>query len=395
MKKSIFFSLLLFQAGLVVSGQDILPVKDGDIYSIEFANVKFSVDASTGGRVSSFKVNSNELLYTNKPDPTLWGSVLWPSPQNGGDKGWGWPPSVVIDLNPYNGTIAENKIIVVSEKDPNKSGLQVKKAYWGNDSDTSITLEYTMINITNAAFKVAPWEVTRIPSQGLLFFPKGDNTAYGDLAEYYSLVDGNYWYEYDNTQPKNIKSFSDGSQGWAATLNENHSLFIKRFDDTPLDKAAPQEDEIELWNSDLGYIEFENQAAYISLAPGDSLVWKMRWYLRQISQSISAKVGNPALVAEVLSVLDTTSVSVTENKGQLSSVFLYPNPCDGNYLNVSGIGEKNAQIEVIDMAGKVIFACHSSGQEVLRLNNLDLSAGVYTIKINTENRIESKKLVVR
>jgi len=397
MKKTLALASSLLLTSAIMVAQNVLPVKNGDIYILTVGNTEFSIDASMGGRVSSYKLDNKELLFTTPPNDdngTLYGSVLWPSPQNGGDKGWGWPPSAIIDLNPYEANINENKIIVTSEKDPNKSGLQIKKAYWGNLSDTSITLEYTMINITDAPFSVAPWEVTRVPAEGLTFFPKGDNTITGELGNYYSLLDSHYWYEYENSQTKNKKSLADGKEGWSAFVNAEKMLFIKKFDDTPLSQAAPQEDEIEQWLSSFGYIELENQAAYTLLQPNDSLVWNMKWYLRQLPESIDATLGNPELISAVKAVLDTTTTKVYERKLDLAKIVVYPNPCNGRELSINCQENSLVSIDIYDIKSNLIFQQTFNNKSSGRLTGLNLTTGTYFMKIKTLNSSFVKKLIV-
>ncbi|HYW95274.1 MAG TPA: hypothetical protein VE870_06795, partial [Bacteroidales bacterium] len=107
-----------------VSAQ-IIPVKDGDLYSFDFANVFFEVDASVGARISSFEVNGTQVLSTTRSDNYSWGSTFWPSPQADWTwSQWGnWPPPAIMDEQPYTGGIGDTTIILTSAVDDGP-GLQ-------------------------------------------------------------------------------------------------------------------------------------------------------------------------------------------------------------------------------------------------------------------------------
>jgi len=52
------------------------------------------------------------------------------------------------------------------------------------------------------------------------------------------------------------------------------------------EQAAPGEAEIQVYvNQGKTYIEIESQGAYTALAPGESLSWTVRWYLKSVDPS--------------------------------------------------------------------------------------------------------------
>ncbi|HEX7499431.1 MAG TPA: DUF4380 domain-containing protein, partial [Polyangia bacterium] len=77
-------------------------------------------------------------------------------------------------------------------------------------------------------------------------------------------------------------------------------LLVKAFRDTAAAQAAPGEAEIEIY-TDAGhsYIEVENQGAYVSVAPGATSIWTVRWFLRQLDPSVSVQVGSAGLLSLV------------------------------------------------------------------------------------------------
>ena len=89
----------------------------------------------------------------------------------------------------------------------------------------------------------------------------------------------------------------DGGGGYLAYVLGDR-LLVKQFDDQPQRAAAPGEAEIELYvNPDHSYVEVETQGAYKSIAPGETITWKINWYARKLPAGVTASLGNPDLIA--------------------------------------------------------------------------------------------------
>ena len=124
---------------------------------------------------------------------------------------------------------------------------------------------------------MAPWEITRVPNEGLIFFeaPAEGITPSGLMP--FTFSDGIAWYQTDTTN-ENRKINSDG-KGWLAYLNQD-LLLIKKFEDLSPSQPAPGEAEIQVYvNRGKTYIELESQGAYTTLEPGGSLTWTVKWML--------------------------------------------------------------------------------------------------------------------
>ena len=70
-------TILLMLSKSVTYAQDIPPASDGDLYSLQVANVYFEVDAGYGAQISSFQLNDQEILFPG-PEEThsdIWGKV--------------------------------------------------------------------------------------------------------------------------------------------------------------------------------------------------------------------------------------------------------------------------------------------------------------------------------
>jgi hypothetical protein len=119
-----------------------------------------------------------------------------------------------------------------------------------------------------------------------------------------NVSDGVAWFPYDSTTiSKDQKVFADGREGWIAHANGD-LLLVKAFTEIAFAQAAPGEAEIEIYtNAAHTYIEVENQGAYASLAPGASVFWKVRWFLRKLDASVAVQVGSAGLLSTVRTLL--------------------------------------------------------------------------------------------
>ena len=282
----------------------VLPKQNGKLYSIAIQNTILEIDPTIGGRITSFSIDGKNFLTDSTINNFNWGSTFWPSPQSE----WNWPPSAEIDNKSYTVTFENNQVKMESKKDP-KTGLVVTKKFSGNKKDGTYTLEYTFTNQSDSAQKVAPWEITRVKINGFTFFPMGKGERRGGLVPLVTEIDGICWFTYNlaNLPKKGDRQlYTDGREGWMAEVNGDFIL-IKKFDDLPYEKAAPAEGEIELYTSPIvqnkGYVEIENQGAYVELEPGKSSTWKVNWYLKKLPPEIKAQAGNPKLVSYVRSLI--------------------------------------------------------------------------------------------
>jgi len=272
-----------------------IPVKKNGMYSIKINSYELEADPESGGRIVSLKLNGKNFLTGKEINESYWGSTLWPSPQ----KIWG-ANLKELDDRAYAVSIENNAIKMTGRKDP-KFGFIFIKEISGNTQESSFTIKYTIINQSDSVRKVAPWEVTRVYPDGLAFYPKGNGERWGNLASQAEDINGITWFDYqaDKIQPGQNKFFSDGAEGWIAQVNED-IIFIKKFPDIPLEKAAPSEAEVEIYtNPQKSYVEIEQQGAYEALQPAASLHWQVTWYIRKLPATLTREKGNADLVAYV------------------------------------------------------------------------------------------------
>lgn len=265
-------------------------------YTLKVGDVTMVIDAGRGGKITSYKLGEKELLNTS-PIPNQFGSTFWTSPQ----KEWNWPPVPEFDSRPYVVSEINGHLLMASRKSA-KIPMRIVKDFSVNEKAGCIVVTYSIFNEGDEARKVAPWEITRVPSKGVILFdapveqieltsgPEGSMTFKGQ--------NGLAWYEFDVVN-QNRKVNSDG-KGWLAYSN-NGLLLLKKFQDIDPSQPAPAEAEIQVYvNQGDTYTELESQGAYELLQPGESLSWTVEWYL--VPTSCEA-APSAALAAEVKSLV--------------------------------------------------------------------------------------------
>jgi hypothetical protein len=287
--------------GLGCSAQKATATKHDGIYSLKIDDVVMEIDPEIGGRIIALRYDGKNFFTGQDVHPDYWGTTLWPSPQ----KEWGGSPPPELDNQAYTVQI-ENKVIkMVSNKDE-KFGYTFSKEIFGDLKNKYFSIVYKITNHSDQVRTVAPWEVTRVHTKGLAFYPKGTGERRGSLANFAEDKDGITWFNYqeDKLPATHNKFFADGSEGWIAQVNDS-LIFIKKFSDVPADKAAPGESEIEVYtNPGKSYVEIEQQGAYEKLQPGASLTWEVKWFLRKLPGTVNRVAGSPDLVPYVRKILE-------------------------------------------------------------------------------------------
>jgi len=385
-------TILLMLSKSVTYAQDIPPASDGDLYSLQVANVYFEVDAGYGAQISSFQLNDQEILFPIVP-PGMGGSTFWHSPQND----WGWPPATVLDSKPYTGGIEENYIILQSGTE-NNFKVSFTKTFYGNSSDTSITIIYNINNMGTSATTLAPWEVTRVPAEGITFWPMGEGSVTGDLAEYTEIIGDLAWYGFEASDIGSRKFFSDGDEGWFAHVDEDSVLFIKQFANVPYGSEAPTEGEIELWlTGDHSYIELENQGEYAEIPVEYQSEYLVKWYLRKLPKNISIAVGNQELVDYVNRVIGDP---ITQNpvKPIAPDAINAPVIADLMVINgwviVSDLPAGQFSLEIFDLTGKLVQSRQFQAEYEYNFSVNNIKSGVYIYRLYGGDNQWNGKLVI-
>jgi hypothetical protein len=278
------------------------PTVSGSVYTFTAGDLQFVVDAAKAGRIVSFSLAGTNILTSPKSgEDNNWGSTFWTSPQSD----WNWPPPVAIDPGPHTARLVGNSVVVESAVAANL-GLSVSKTVSLDAAKAMVSIDYGIANQGSASRRVAPWEISRVATGGLTFFPMGGGKPWKGMQDLLPLhlQDGVAWFAAPVAPAGNDqKVFADGREGWIAHV-AGDLLWVKAFADTSPAQSAPGEAEIELY-TDPGrtYVEVENQGAYVSLEPGKSLSWPVRWFLRKLDPALDVRPGSSQLLSVVRKLL--------------------------------------------------------------------------------------------
>ncbi|NDW09951.1 DUF4380 domain-containing protein [Dysgonomonas sp. 520] len=243
-------------------------------------DLSFTVSGTNGGRIVSFKCAGQEILLSEKDHPLYYGATLWPSPQRRF-----WPPSPILDAEPYFAEVEGNLLRLISEKDSLK-GFRFTKEFSFSKKDKAISINYTIENISDTTQHVAAWDVTRVPG-GVTFFPVKDKYL-KDLPsnlDHVSEQDGIIRYNYSQDSIKRgQKLFATTQEGWLAHQYKDLVL-VKQFPMTQVKDLPLLQGEVEIFlapNSQ--YVELENHGKYTELRKGESLHYQQKWFLFQVGK---------------------------------------------------------------------------------------------------------------
>jgi hypothetical protein len=302
--QSILF-LFIFGALIAKAQPAITPAQPPTFLSA--GNMAIGIDIVTGGRITSLTVDGTELLGSSCIHARFYGSSLWLSPENK------WKGMGQLDAGPYKIERSNPGDLLISSADDTVRGFSFTKEFRVNGADTSVSIRYTISNTAKAEQEVAPWEVTRVPTGGLAFFPSGPLPALAksDLMVRDSI--GLTWYPYDSVSRTHQKLFRHGAEGWTAYVRGD-ALFIKQYPVFPPGQAAPGEENVEMYvNPEKTYIELENQGAYQRLTPGSTLGYEVKWYARRLPAGLQAAIGDKALKAYVRNFINAHPLNYTNN----------------------------------------------------------------------------------
>jgi hypothetical protein len=284
---------------------DPVPAVSGSTYTFTVGETTFTADGPSG-RVTGLTFRGTNLLIGSAVNNVTYGSSFWTSPQT-----WSWPPA--IDAAAFSHRIdAGAKRIVFASADAMVSGqpLSIEKRFWADARRNAIVAEYTVTNKGSSVLRFAPWQVTRVASEGYVFYPRGAADPAAQTRRgaprpirAVTVADGIVWYDFTGNDSQ-TKSVGDGSEGWLAYA-ANGVLLLQSFVDIPAGAQAEGEGEVEVYTApNNSLVELEPQGAATDLAPGaTSAPWRAYWYVRAIPPGIEVGVGSKALVDWVRGIL--------------------------------------------------------------------------------------------
>lgn len=282
--------------GMAEPGPASSPTLENGRYVFRAGELELEVNPAIGGRVTRFSLDGVNIL--TGPEvvadgqgalPNMYGSTFWTSPQSV----WSWPPERALDSDPHEVSLDGDVLSLLSQAGAT-TGLGVQKRFALDAQRSRITIEYALMN-HSATLAAAPWEVTRVPKEGLAFFPAAAPPGTASTLQP-RTIDGIAWVDVQEAPASDSKLFQDGAEGWLAFAHRD-LVFIKVFEDVLPAAQASGEAEIEVFvNGAFDYVELEQQGPYALLPVGASSSWRVTWLLRRRPEDVRAFVGSAALV---------------------------------------------------------------------------------------------------
>ncbi len=89
----------------------------------------------------------------------------------------------------------------------------------------------------------------------------------------------------------------------------------------------------------------------------------------------------------------TTATGIIENSFA-ASINLFPNPADDHLTIAMGSINKNVEVIITDITGKIIYTTAANQTNKIELNTSEFAEGIYVVQIQAADFIGTKKLVV-
>ncbi|MFL9844553.1 T9SS type A sorting domain-containing protein [Flavobacterium rhizosphaerae] len=180
-----------------------------------------------------------------------------------------------------------------------------------------------------------------------------------------------YWY-LDNSDTAKTRIWSS----WMQHVGEDYNSLsddaqILRYDDQTLSYST---------NS----AEWVNKVITIT-APASAT--HFRYQVRTYREAPGAEGGY--IYYDDLSFVDN-SVAGTKNN-EISGLTMYPNPLNGNVLNIASANNAEKTVAIYDIVGKQVLNTVTTGT----VNASALNAGVYIVKITEGGKTATRKLIVK
>ena len=220
----------------------------GNLDVLEFGALSFAVNPSLGARITSFKLDGDELLTDATANPKFFGSTLWTSPASDWVVPGTFVPPAIVDSDPYTATVSADGVITATSKPStaNNKHLVISKVFHADLAKNAIVIDY---KITNTGPPPSSFHTGKSPGvwpNGLMFFPSGTMTKLDFLAQLVQVKQAQGYTWYDNTTHMmgkgESKAGTDSSGGFIAQVaphTKGDLLFIKAFREPPQPRHRP------------------------------------------------------------------------------------------------------------------------------------------------------------
>lgn len=89
----------------------------------------------------------------------------------------------------------------------------------------------------------------------------------------------------------------------------------------------------------------------------------------------------------------TTTTEIIENSFT-SSINLFPNPADNHLTIALGSNNKNVEVTITDITGKIIYLTTLTETDKIEVNTNEFATGIYVVKVQAAGSIGTKKLIM-
>ena len=84
--------------------------------------------------------------------------------------------------------------------------------------------------------------------------------------------------------------------------------------------------------------------------------------------------------------------ALSTNSIDMEEINIFPNPLEkGQLLNINSMNQKSKTIQIFDISGRMVLNKNINGSQ---LDVSLLESGTYVVKIEIENKISTKKLII-
>ena len=90
-----------------------------------------------------------------------------------------------------------------------------------------------------------------------------------------------------------------------------------------------------------------------------------------------------------------TGTTGITNNSFASSIKLYPNPATNHLTIALGSINKNVELTIADLTGKIIYTATTDETDKIEVNTNEFAEGLYTVRIQTGEYIATKKILVK
>lgn len=141
-------------------------------------------------------------------------------------------------------------------------------------------------------------------------------------------------------------------------------------------------------NGLVSFANGETEKSVVFTITNDALAEPNETVTFAVTSPVNAVLGTP--VSGTLTIIDNDPIGVNNNV--IANLNIYPNPTkDVLYFNAS---EKLMSVNIVNMMGQVVKTVNINAMSA-SINVEDLSAGIYSVIVTSENAQSSQKLIVR